>query len=396
MSLPKKPEGGGEATIGDVNKMEEEKITTEEIAEQAEGKLVEKTAERLEQTFSGKGLEEEPAEEPEKSDETTPEPKPEEESDKDGDATPEPEDKKDKDVEPVAKDVDADKDIPQLSDAYYRAAIHRGMKPEEIEGFYKDNPELCVKTLGNIYEAVKRSNEEFATLGRVYKERKAQEAAAKATPLKAETEAAKTEYKGVDFAALEKTDIDPDAIAVIKAQDQQNKLLFDQIQELRETRPVQTVEQPSGLMPRESRVVTQEVAVIQQQIDNFFDADEVKLYKDFYGEVKKDAVDWSALSPGQKANRWAVVEMMDDLLTGAHINNRDMKIDEAMRLAHLNVSESQREKVIREKLKVAVVKRNKGLSLQPSSTNRGAETGSPKTEAELLLKTADRLNKLFG
>lgn len=394
MSLPKKPEGGGEATIGDVKKMEEEKITVEEIAEQAEGKLVEKTAERLEQTFSGEGLKEEPAEEPEKSDDTTPESKPEEESGKEGDATPEPEDKKDKDVEPVAKDVDADKDVPQLSDAYYRAAIHRGMKPEEIEGFYKDNPELCVKTLGNIYEAVKRSNEEFATLGRAYKDRKAQEAAVKATPLK--TEPIKDEYKGIDLVTLEKTDADPDVIALVKAQEHYNKILFDQNQELREARPAQTVEQPSGPTRQESRAVTQEVAVIQQQIDNFFDADEVKLYKDFYGEVKKDAVDWSALSPGQKANRWAVVEMTDDLLTGAHINNRDMKIDEAMRLAHLNVSESQREKVIREKLKVAVVKRNKGLSLQPSSTNRGTDAGSPKTEAELLLKTADRLNKLFG
>ena len=408
MSLPKKPEGGGEATIGDVSKMEEEKITTEEIVEQAEEKLVEKTAERLEQTFSGKGLEEEPAEEPAEEPESPPDDEQlgssaEKDKDKDDDepadkddSTPEPKDKKDKDVELKAKDVDADKDIPQLSDAYYRAAIHRKWKPEQIEEFYKANPELCVQTCGNIYEALKRSNEEFATLGRAYKDRKAQEAAVKATPLKTETEAAKTEYKGVDFVALEKTDIDPDAIAVIKAQDQQNKLLFDQIQELRETRPVQTVEQPSGPTRQESRVATQEVAVIQQQIENFFNADEVKLYKDFYGEVKKDAVDWSALSPGQKANRWAVVEMMDDLLTGAHINNRDMKIDEAMRLAHLNVSESQREKVIREKLKVAVVKRNKGLSLQPSSTNRGTDAGSPKTEAELLLKTADRLNKLFG
>lgn len=362
--------------------------------------LEEKTEERLEQVFKGEGLKEEPAEELEESDDTTPESeekKPEVDSDKEGDTTPESKDdaeEKDKDVESKAKDEDADKgkkEIPQLSDAYYRAAIHRGMKPEEIEEFYQANPELCVKTLGNVYEAVKRSNEEFASFGRAHK---AQEAAATATPSKGTqtaTETAKTEYKGVDFAVLEKADIDPDALAIIKTVDQQNKMLYDQIQE---TRSVQRPVQPSGLTPQEERAVQQEVASIQQQIENFFKSDEAKPYKDFYGELPKDAINWDTLSPGQKANRWAVIEMMDDLSIGAHINNRDMQIDEAMRLAHLNVSESQREKVIREKLKTTVVKRNKGLSLKPSSTNKSTEKTSPTTEKELIATTQERMNKL--
>jgi len=374
------------------------------ITEKAtEIELEDKTRERLEQVYKDEGLEEEPAEESEKSEDTTPDPdekkEPEEDAEKKDDTTPDSEkedaDEKDKDAKLEAKDEDADKgdkkkDVPQLSDAYYRAAIHRGMKPEEIESFYEANPELCVKTLGKVYEAVKRSNEEFATLGRAYK---VQQAAATATPpaTKVTTEATIPEYKGVDFAALEKADMDPDSLAVIKALDQQNKILFDQVQQ---TRLVQTVEQPSGPTPQETRAIAQETAAIQQQIENFFNADEVKLYKDFYGEVSKDAVDWSTLSPGQIANRWAVIEMMDNLLTGAHINNRDMKIDEAMRLAHLNISESQREKVIREKLKTTVTKRNKGLSLKPSSTNKSADKVSPSTEKELIATTQERMNKL--
>lgn len=391
--IPEKHKDGSKATVEDVAKLEAEQESNEIILE-AEKELEEKTEERLEQVFKGEGLKEEPAEEPEKSDEPTSEPvkEPKEEPDKKGDSTPEPKDnaeEKNKDVESVAKDEDAEKgkkeeDVPQLPDAYYRAAIHRGMKPEEIEEFYQANPKLCVQTCGNIYEAVKRSNEEFATLGHAYKER---EAAAKATPLKTATEAVKTEYKGVDLEALDKSDIDPDAIAIIKTMDRQ-------MRELHEARSVQTPEQPSGPTQQESRAATQEVAAIQQQIENFFKADEIKVYKDFYGDLPKEAIDWAALSPGQKANRWAVIEMMDDLLVGAHINNRDMKIDEAMRLAHLNISESQREIVIREKLKTDVTKRSKGISLKPSSTNKSDKKTSPQTEQELIETTQERLNKL--
>ncbi len=375
---------------------------TDVVAEKAaETKLEGDTERRLQEVFEGGGIKEESAEESKESDDSTPESEKgelEEKSDEEDETTlvaKDDADDKNKEVEvkAEAKDEEADKgekDVPQLSDAYYRAAIHRGMKPEEIEDFYKANPQLCVNTLGNIYEAVKRSNEEFATLGRAHKERKAQEAAAKATPSGTEGGGnVESGYKGVDFAALEKADIDPDGMAVIKAMDQQNRAMYDEIQSIKQTAPV-------GQTLQESRALTQESAAIQQQIGNFFRADELKLYSDFYGTLPKDAATWDTLSPGQKANRWAVIEMMDNLLVGVHMNNRDMSIDEAMNLAHLNISESEREKVIRAKLQTDVVKRNKGITLKPSGAAKSEASGAPKTDEELVETTQERLNKVFG
>ena len=374
--------------------------------EAAAVELENKTEQRLNDVFSGNGVQEETAEESKTVDSSTlekPEEKPEEKSVVKDDSTPKekPETEaveKDTEVKVEATDKDADKgdekkeDVPQLSDAYYRAAIHRGWKPEEIKDFYESKPDLCVKTLGKIYEAVKRSNEEFATLGRAYKKSAAQKATAAATTTPAETK--KTEYKSIDFEALEKTDVDPDTLAALKAQDVQGKIMFDMLQEIQGAKSVQGSVQVSNTIEQNPRVIAQETALIQQQIENFFETDELKLYGGFYGDTPKDATNWDALSPGQKANRWAVIEMMDDLIAGAHMNHRDMTIDEAMQLAHLNVSESQRETVIREQLKADVTKRGNSLTLKPSSS-AGSESAKPNTEAELVETTQARLDKVF-
>ncbi len=386
-----------EATASEKPKevISEEIINT--VAEDAAKiELEEDTQKRLDQVFSGESLKDDPAEKPEESDETTPESedkKPEVKPDEEEASTlgEQKAEEKDTEVEEKAKDEEADKgkkEVPQLSDAYYRAAIHRGMKPEEIEEFYGNNPELCVKTLGNIYEAVKRSNEEFASLGRAEKERVAKETAAKATPSKAE-------YKGVDIVALEKADIDPDVLAAIKSNDQQNKVIFDEVQEIRGTRSAPGASQALDTTAQESRLAAQETAAIQQQVRNFFAADDIKLYTDFYGTAPKDDVTWDTLSPGQKANRWAVIEMMDDLMTGARINNRDISIADAMQLAHINISESVSKKVIRQEIMANVLKRSKSLTLKPaSSTKTQSDKNSPKSTEELEAATQERLNKI--
>lgn len=390
--LPKKPEDGAKATLDDVAKLEaSQKTATEE-----EAKFEEITQKRLEAVMSGEGLpEEKPAEESEKKDDSTPKPKEEsaEESEKKDGSTLVSKEKADDGDKDADKGAGGEKEVPQLSDAYYRAAIHRGMKPEEIEDFYKSNPKLCVQTLGNIYEAVKRSSEEFAEHGRVAKAQAKVEAEAKIKPA---VEEKKAEYKGVDFEVLKKTDIDPDILAVIKAQDQQSRLQFEEIQELKTSRSVQEPDQPSGMTPEQARTASREALAIEQRIEAFFKTDDLKGYKDFYGDVPKDAVDWAALTPGQKANRWAVVEMMDDMLTGAHVHNRDMTLEKAMELAHLNVSEAIREQVIRENLKAAVVKRSGSITLVPSGSAKSGGDAKPQTEEELLIATSERLNKLFG
>lgn len=288
----------------------------------------------------------------------------------------------------TATDEEADKDkdkskeeVPQLPDVYYQAAIHRGISPEDIKEFYETNPEQCVKAYSGIYEAVKRSGADFAAQGRTHKKLLAREAELANAPEKVE----ESEFVGIDIDALAKTEIDPDALEIIRAQNDQAEQMFKDVQALKAA-PVQTQQDTS-------RADTQEVALINQQIDSFFTSDAAKPYADFYGVIPKDAVDWTALDSGQQARRWAVISMMDDILVGAEMNNREMSIDAAMQVAHLNVSESQRTKVIREELQASVTKRSKGLSLKPSSTSK-EESTAKKTGEDLEAVTAERLAKL--
>jgi len=290
-----------------------------------------------------------------------------------------------------AKDEDADKgddkkkDIPPLSDAYYRAAIHRGWKPEDIDEAYRANPELTVRTLGNIYEAVNRTSKEFAALGRA-----AKEAAAPAVKTEDAVEA-KTEFKGLDIEKLRRDYPDEPMVDLIATMQEQNKVLFDEAQALKATRSAPATGQPSDV---QVQVINQQAAAIEQQIERFFKADELKGYEDFYGTLPKDATTWDSLTPGQKMNRWTVIEMMDQMIVGARTLGRELKIDETLNLAHLSVTEPIREKVIRENIKAKVIKRSNNLTLKPSGTAQPTDT-KPQTKQELEEATTERLNKVF-
>lgn len=373
-------------------------------ASKAEGmsneQLEDKTTERMAELIEGKSPEENTTDteaESKTSDDSTPDPDKktgeEESTNAEDESTPESEAKAEEqttDDKKIATEEEADKDkgkekeeeIPQLPDVYYQAAIHRGISKEDIVSFYKANPEQCVKAYGNIYEAVRRSGEEFAAQGRVHKEQVAREAELANAPQKTE----ESEFVGVDIEALEKTEIDPDVLEMLRAMNDQSEKLHNEVQALKAV--------PGKQLADTSAVDSQEVALIQQQIGNFFTSDETKPYAEFYGVVPATDVDWAALSPGQLANRFAVINMMDDILLGAELNKREMSIDNAMQVAHLNVSESQRTKVIREELKASVTKRSKSLSLKPSSTSK-TESTTKKTEEEFVETTQGRLDKLF-
>lgn len=401
-----------EAAEIDVKAVEEAKVEEAKVEEQLE----KDTSERLEKTFvKHEKLEVQP--EPSKeSDDPTPEEEPAEEpDDKDGPTAAEKkeeakleaetkvkvdEEKGDKEEEPVsdagskAKDEEADKgkskekEIPPLSDAYYRAAIHRGWSDEDIKDQYEANPELTVRTLGNIYEALNRSSKEFAAHGRAAKVKTAE----KSAPEPKEKTEQKSEFKGVDIDKLRKDYPDDPVVELVEAQQNQTKALHDRLQELEAARSVSETIQPSGV---QSRAVEQEHAAIQQQIETFFISDTLKGYEDFYGELPKDVISWDGLTPGQKMNRWTVIEMMDQMVAGAATFGQEMKIDEAMNRAHLYVTEPIREKVIREGIKAKVTERSKNLTLRPSGTAPSEET-KPQSKQELESVTRQRLDKAFG
>ena len=410
--IPAKKDGS-EAAVETANKSEvvdNIEAAAVDKAKEVEEKLEENTEERLNKTFeTGEPLDD-PAESTSKPEDSTPEEKeePAEDTGDEDDPTPEEkvaeaklesEEKESKDGDIEAKDEDAEKgdvqkDTPRLSDAYFRAAIHRGFSEQEIKDFYETNPKLAERTFANIYEAVNRSSREFADIGRARKQMVSDTTPAPKAKDTA-TEAQQDEgFKGLDIEQLRKDNPDDPLIDMIAAQQTQNEMLYDEVKTLKSTEPAPVSGQPSGRTTEQQRAFNQEGAAIDQQIGAFFQADDLKSYNEFYGSLSKDAVNWDALTPGEKANRWAVIEMADEMIIGAEHFGREMKIDEAMRLAHLNVSEPLRERIIREDIKSKVVKRSEGISLKPSSTAKPA-TSAPTNVQELEEVTKTRLDKVF-
>jgi len=294
-----------------------------------------------------------------------------------------------------AKDEEAGKvedkggeDAPQLSEAYYRAAIHRGWEDGEIKDFFKANPKLATKTFANVYEEVNRSSREFAKFGQASREA-TQKLAEKPEPGNEAT----SEYKStVDIDKLRIDNPGDPMVDMIAAQDAQNKLMFDKINAMEASAPANV--QTGAATAAEQRALNQESALIQQQVEGFFNGEESKPYAEFYGVIPKDG-NWDSLTPGEQANRWAVIDMMDKMIVGAESFGQAMKIDEAMRLSHLSVSEPLREKVIRKGIMDKVEKRSNGISLKPSSTAKPAAATKPQTAEDLEAATTERLSKIF-
>jgi len=376
--------------------MPDVKEKTEEELEQAENEqeqqLVDKTELRLEKAFVEVDDEDDDikktdstADDSDDSDKSTPEEKPADDAGEEEESTPDEKDKDDsgfkEDAESKAKDGDAEgstdkTEVSGLSDAYHRAAIHRGWTNEEIKDFYEANPKLATKTFSKIYEAVNRSSREFAAFGRARREKPANNVTDKVTATEAQTQA---KIPSIDIEKL-RTEYPDESIAEVV------QTLVNEIESLKTE-----VSKPAQIDP----AISQESAAIQQQIEGFFKSDDLKGYDDFYGSMPKDAKDWQSLTPGESANRWAVISMMDEMLAGAELLGREMGIDEAMRLSHLCVTEKIREKVIREEIKSSATKRGNSISLKPSSTNK-PEVTSPQTAKELELVTEERLKKAFN
>lgn len=274
-------------------------------------------------------------------------------------------------------------DGPKLSEAYYRAAVHQGWKPEEIKEFLKANPEVANRTFAKMYDDTNKMSREFANIGRAKQELIKKGIVSAATVV--EPPEKKLEFKEIDIEKLRKEyDNDP-IIAIVEQQQKQSKALYDKVQGMTKE-PDQPVRDEATI-----RASIQEEAALEQQITTFFIGDDLKMYGEFYGELPKDAKDWKLLTQDQQLKRYQVLQMADDMLIGAISQGRDMDVDEALTLAHLSVSEPMREKVIRDKIKANVVKRAKGLSLKPAGGKK-PESTKPGTPGELVAITRERLD----
>ena len=294
------------------------------------------------------------------------------ESDDDDDSTPE----KDKDEtgdkddsKDDSKDESGSEKEVALPDAYYRAAIHQGWKPEEIKEFFEANPELAIKTLAKNHEATNKISSEFARLGRVE--------LSKGSEAKTVTEATKAKAADgeIDLAAL-KEQYGGDS-AVVKA----FTVMQTKLDTAREAFPDKQ-EQQEELDP-----------AVVIRIQKFFVDPTLKPYADFYGEGK----DEGKLTRDQSDNRYKVLETADSIVLGCQKQGREITLEEALESAHLLVSESVREKALRIELTAKVVKRAKGVSLRPSKSKKVLPAKSAELDEKAMeAKVSIGLKNTFG
>ena len=366
--IPKKPESGP-ATEAEIDSITDDASKIDVIAA---------VEEKLKETYSAE------------SDDSTPEPKEKEKPAESDDSTPEKEEEEEeeseatKDEEVIDKDEDAPgkgteqkTEKPPISDAYYRAAIHMGWTNEEVDNLHESNPELCEKTLAKVYEGVNRVTKDFSAIGRYHKEQATQ------------TEQVATE-------SVRQVPATPDMTKLIEQYGEDDPMVktVETLQKLIEQQGKQ-LEQQRTTQPRQvSAAQGREREALGQQIDVFF-KDESKLYGDFYGKVADGDRTWDELTPGQNANRMAVIRMADEMRTGAQALGRELKWDEALSLSHISVSAPLRERVVRERITKTVTKRSKSLSLKPSSSV-SKPSGKSDTRTEFVQNTQQKLDTLFG
>ncbi len=308
--------------------------------------------------------------------------------DDDDDSTPEDDGDEhvDKDGDEVAKDDDAgkadeQKDKPQLSDAYYRAAINSGMDEKEIVDFFAVSPELATKTFAKLYDNMNSLTNEYAALGKQKKQQAAEDNKV------ADTDSDhKSSFKKIDLGKLKEEYPEESLVDVIGEMQDQMESMDKELK----SRPVQTNSDTDA-------VENERVRRIGGQIEAFFNSEDTQRFAAMYGTVDKSATDWSGLLPSESVNRVAVCERAEEIVTGVEVLGREMEFTTALERAHLEISKPMQDKVIREDIMAQIKKRSKGITLKPSNKVRVDDTGSkPSGEKDIIAKADARLKKVFN
>jgi hypothetical protein len=246
-----------------------------------------------------------------------------------------------------------------------RAAVHQGWTKEDVKEFFEASPELAMRTFAKIHESTNKLSADFAKLGRVEPEKKAPDPA-KQTATEAEED--------TTLAAL-KEEYGDDS-AMVKA--------FESLQaKLVEATKVQEQAAPAP----------EPDSAVQATVDKFFTDPSLKPYAEFYGEGKVA----NKLTVEQMNNRFAMLEMADQIIAGGESQGREVTPEQAMELAHLSVSEKVRTQALRNELKSKVVKRSKGVTLKPRKNKTVVPAkGAKRTASDLEAGVAAKLKKTFS
>ena len=281
-----------------------------------------------------------------------------------------------------SKEVKDDKEVEHvLPENYFQAMRHVGWEPERIKEKFEEDPEQALKDFKFYHDSQNYITQQTSDLGRTQKA--ATERATEAATQKEE----KSEFKGVDLKAVEDEfgEDNPAAVAIIKAMNESNKLMYDEVQSLKQQ---QTVQQgPSD-----------EQKVIWNTIVTRFDSDDMKGFSEFYGKIEEGKNWEQSLTGVQLQNRMNVIHQADAYHAGMALQGKDVPFDEALRRAHLVVSAPIQEKILREELHGKIKKRSKGITVKSSGRVAVKDISKKEDTSEkgFIQKTKQRIKKITG
>lgn len=289
-----------------------------------------------------------------------------------------------------SKDKDSTPEAVDIPDGYVRAAKRQGWTDEDIAATIKADFDRARRLFQNAYETSNKATRDFAAIGR---------AQADATRQKAEEQARVETPEIKDFMTLDeiKTAAGDDAAmeAILKGA---NKMIKDQATEIaKRGQPGPSANEldfaRSDQVAATARANATADANALMQIDQFFGADDMESYSEFYGVIKPSQ-DMDDITPRQRGHRIEVLQIADQLVAGKASQGIQITANEALGDAHLLVTDSMREKIIAGKMKSSLKKRTK--TLRPSDSKKTKASGDAtkaKTREQAIANAETRLAK---
>ena len=293
-------------------------------------------------------------------------------------------------------EVDSDDSISEaetkdeIPDAYVRAALHQQWKQKDIDDLVESNPELAKRTFENCYNSVVQASRDFSEIGRAKIELDRQQTA-QVAPTATEAVAQQEDPNTTALIAkLEKEYPDDPLIDVVVAGLKSKP------------KPVQTQpvsQQQQGYEVATARANLAANTAIDQRVNSFFGADDMKLYNKFYGKLELGQIP-EDLSNGQQQNRLAVLQEAEFIMAGHGVRGQKIEVEQALERAHLIVTEPIRTQIVRDSLKATATKRKKSMTLRPSESKRSsdsmtADSSKPRNRKELELAIGQKLDSVF-
>jgi len=318
--------------------------------------------------------------------ETDPEPEPE------ADPEPEPEPTVEKPDEQGSKDKDSTPEA-EIPEGYIRAAKRQGWTDEDIAATIEADSDRALRLFANAYETTNKATRDFAAIGREKAAAAVQEAKDKAEANQVEVE----DYMTAD----EITKAADGDEAVAKMLTNFNAALKKRDAALAKANTAGPSVEDINFARSDQAAATARAnatanAATELFIKQFFGAESMKSYSDFYGVID-EGQNMGDLTPNQHERRVNVLQLADQLIAGKAAQGIKISDTEAMEDAHLVVTAPMREKVITDGIRSSLKKRSKGKTLRPAVSKSNASSGGAKPAKdrnEAIANAEGRLAKL--